>query len=213
MTLTILITMLFLQTKPHDYAKWEKEIAAIEKRLAENEPKLGGTAFIGSSSIRRWNLDQSFPQRNFFNLGFGGSEVVDSTHFAPRILYPLKPETIVFYAGDNDIANKKRPKQVAEDMQEFVKQTRKALAGVHIIYIPIKPSPKRWQQYETQTKANRLIQQHYQGEKWFTYLDIIPPMLNEDGEPRPELYVEDDLHLSEKGYAIWNKALMKVLDK
>ncbi|HEY2908801.1 MAG TPA: hypothetical protein VGI99_01055, partial [Gemmataceae bacterium] len=43
------------------FAKWEKEIAAIEKRLQANPPKKDGVIFVGSSSIRLWKLDQSFP--------------------------------------------------------------------------------------------------------------------------------------------------------
>ena len=33
------------------FAKWEKNIAAIEKRLSANPPKPGGVFFVGSSSI------------------------------------------------------------------------------------------------------------------------------------------------------------------
>lgn len=186
---------------------WEKDIAAIEKRLADDKPKPGGIAFIGSSSIRKWDLKKSFPERNVTNLGFGGSEVLDSTRFAPRILYPLKPGTIVFYAGDNDIAKKVAPEQVAKNFMEFVTQTRKALPKVRIVYIPIKPSTARWEQYETQSVANRLIHDRYMNEPWFSYLDIVPAMLDKDGEPRPELFVQDGLHMTDEGYSIWNKAL------
>src|SRR4051794_31326410 len=35
----------------HDYAKWEKEVAAYEKSA---QPAKGGILFIGSSTIRRW---------------------------------------------------------------------------------------------------------------------------------------------------------------
>src|SRR5690242_6562775 len=82
------------------FAKWEKEIARIEKRLKEDPPAKGGVAFAGSSSIRLWDLKKSFPELNAANLGFGGSQVPDNTHFAPRILLPLEPRTVVFYAGD-----------------------------------------------------------------------------------------------------------------
>lgn len=216
MTLSLLLVTLASlapETAPHNYARWEKDIAEIEKRLADDKPKPGGIAFIGSSSIVKWDVKKSFPKRNVVNLGFGGSVVVDSTHFAPRILYPLEPKTIVFYAGDNDIARKNSPEQVAEDFAAFMAQTRKALPDVRIIYVPIKPSVARWDQYETQSKANGMIRRQFQDDEKFTYLDIVPAMLGKDGKPRPELFVKDGLHMSEVGYAIWNKALEKVLDE
>jgi hypothetical protein len=85
------------------FAKWEKNILAIEKRLAADPPKPGGVFFVGSSSIVRWDLKVNFPDAGYVNVGFGGSVIADSTHFAPRIITPFKPSAIVFYAGDNDI--------------------------------------------------------------------------------------------------------------
>src|SRR4051812_25168723 len=43
------------------FARWEKEVSAIEKRLADDPPKPGCVVFAGSSSIRLWDLKKSFP--------------------------------------------------------------------------------------------------------------------------------------------------------
>lgn len=40
-----------------------------------------------------------------------------------------------------------------------------------------------------------------------TYVDVATPMLGADGRPRPELFVEDDLHLNETGYGVWESVL------
>ena len=65
--------------------------------------------FLGSSSIRFWDLERWFPASRFpglraTNRGFGGSQIADSLHYLDRIVWPHRPSTIVFYAGDNDIA-------------------------------------------------------------------------------------------------------------
>ena len=36
-------------------------------------------------------------------------------------------------------------------------------------------------------------------------------MLGKDGKPMPELFVKDGLHMSEKGYALWNDLVKKHL--
>jgi lysophospholipase L1-like esterase len=38
-------------------------------------------------------------------------------------------------------------------------------------------------------------------------------MLGNDGKPRPELFVEDGLHMNAAGYQIWNEKLRPVLQK
>ena len=38
-------------------------------------------------------------------------------------------------------------------------------------------------------------------------------MLNESGEPIPEIFLTDSLHMNEKGYAIWKKEIEPYLIK
>src|SRR4051794_2177975 len=84
-------------------ARWEKEIAAFEQKEKDAPPAKDGVIFIGSSSIKLWKLDQSFPGLGAVNRGFGGSQLADSTYFAPRLLYKQQPRIVVLYAGDNDL--------------------------------------------------------------------------------------------------------------
>ena len=36
-------------------------------------------------------------------------------------------------------------------------------------------------------------------------------MLDEKGEPRPDIFIQDNLHLNKKGYDIWSEAVRSVL--
>jgi lysophospholipase L1-like esterase len=195
------------------FAKWEKSIAVIEKRLQANPPAPGAVFFAGSSSIVLWDLKKWFPDRGYVNVGFGGSVIRDSTHFAPRILIPHKPGTIVFYAGDNDIAQNRSPEQVLDDFKSFVAAVRARNPSCRVLYIPVKPSLARWKHYETQSKANGLIRDFCAKGNHLDFVDIVPLMLAPDGTPDPELFVKDGLHLSEKGYEIWTAAVKTALEK
>src|SRR5262245_24188916 len=78
-----------------DFGKWEKEIAAYEQSDRTNPPPKGALLFIGSSTIRLWkSLAEDFPKHQVINRGFGGSQIVDSTHFADRIIIPYAPRRI-----------------------------------------------------------------------------------------------------------------------
>jgi lysophospholipase L1-like esterase len=193
------------------FARWGKDIAAIEKRLAASPPKPGGVFFAGSSSIVKWDLKKSFPGAGYVNVGFGGSVVADSTHFAPRILIPYKPSAVVFYAGDNDIARGGKPEQVLADFKEFVATARKGNPDCRVLFVAIKPSVARWKQFDTQKKANALVKAYCESHEGLAFIDVVPLMLRADGTPDPELFVKDGLHMSEKGYAIWNAEVKKAL--
>jgi lysophospholipase L1-like esterase len=195
------------------FAKWEKSIVAIEKRLRANPPRPGAVFFAGSSSIVLWDLKKWFPDRDFVKVGFGGSVIRDSTHFAQRILTPYKPGTIVFYAGDNDVAQNRTPEEVLADFKAFVVAIRADNPSCRVLFIPIKPSLARWKLFDAQKQANGLVREFCSRENRLGYIDIVPLMLGAGGTPDPSLFVKDGLHLSEKGYEIWTAEVRKALEK
>lgn len=201
---------------PHEFdpfAKWNKDIAAIEKRLKANPPKPGSVFFAGSSSIVQWDLKKSFPDASYIKVGFGGSVIEDSTHFAPAIITPYKPGTIVFYAGDNDIARGTKPERVLSDFKAFVAVVRKDNPNCRVLFVSIKPSLARWKQFDTQKKANALVRVFCESDKGLVFVDVVPVMLRADGTPDPELFVKDGLHMTPKGYELWTAELSKAMAK
>ena len=216
--LALLLAVLFAQPPvappPREvdpFAKWEKNIRAIEKRLAANPPKPGAVFFAGSSSIVGWDVKTSFPDAGHVNVGFGGSVIADSTHFAPRILAPHKPGTVVFYAGDNDIGRGGTAGEVAADFQAFVAAVRANNPACRVLFVAIKPSIARWKLFDEQTKANALVRGFCERDKGLTFVDVVPLMLGPDGTPLPELFVKDGLHMTPKGYEVWTAAVNKAL--
>ena len=185
---------------------FEKDIRAFEAGDKTNPPPQNAILFIGSSSIRMWKtLAQDFPEHRVINRGFGGSQIADSVFFAERIVIPYAPRTIVFYAGGNDINAGKSAEIVFDDFKHFVSKVREKLPATHIVYISIAPNPARWSQIERVREANRLIRQYTQSEPRLSFIDVHPSMLGADGQPKPDIYLADKLHMNEKGYAIWTR--------
>ena len=46
-----------------------------------------------------------------------------------------------------------------------------------------------------------------------SYVDIFKLFLNEDEKIIKSYFVKDNLHLSKKGYKVWKKEILKVLQK
>jgi lysophospholipase L1-like esterase len=195
----------------NDPARWEEDILAFEAQDREHPPTAGGVLFVGSSSIRLWKLDESFPDLKALNRGFGGSEIADSLHFSDRIILPYHPRAIVFYAGDNDIANGKSAAQVNEDFRKLYDKIHAALPETEVLFLAIKPSRARWELIETQREANRLIAAFAEEQEQLEFVDLATPLLGEDGLPREELFENDRLHLNASGYEVWNGVLAPLL--
>lgn len=189
---------------PADSAQWEPDIAAFEQADSVVRRMPGSVVFVGSSSIRLWDgLNDDFPGTAVINRGFGGSRVRDSTYYADRIVTPYHPRAIVFYAGDNDLYEGRTPAQVRDDFVAFVSKVRRTLPDVPVAFLAIKPSPSRAALLPQVRQANALVREYAGAAEHVDYLDVYLPMLDGQGQPREELFLEDRLHMNRSGYAIW----------
>lgn len=194
---------------PQDpFAKWEKSIQAFEDEDQKSLPPKGEIVFVGSSSVRLWKTEPSFPGFKIINRGFGGSQIADSVHFIERLVLKHEPRSVVFYAGDNDIAGGKSAERVFSDFKAFADKLHAKLPQARLHFIAIKPSTSRWKLADTQRAANAAIAKYAQSTDWISFVDIWVAMLDAEGQPRANLLLKDGLHMNEDGYRIWNAAVL-----
>lgn len=192
--------------------RWAKDMAAFEQQDQQKPSLPGGIVFVGSSSIRLWDLERSFPGMKIVNRGFGGSQIADSVRHADLLVVRHKPRTVVMYAGDNDIAGGKTPQDVADDFKAFVGKVHAALPQARIAFIAIKPSIQRWALIAKVREANGLIRRYAGTDDRLAFIDVDGPMLGWNEQPRKDLFVDDGLHLSAKGYELWNALVRPFLE-
>jgi lysophospholipase L1-like esterase len=186
-----------------DYTKWEKEVAAYEAADRQNPPPRDGILFIGSSTIRLWRtLSEDFPHHKVINRGFGGTEIVDSTHFANRLIFPYEPKQIFLRAGGNDLHAGRTPREVAADFLNFVRTVHERLPKAEILYIALSPAPARWGEGDKARELNRLIREMALELPRVGFVDAYDISLTADGRARPELFVKDRLHFAPEGYKL-----------
>ena len=187
----------------HNFARWEKEIAAYEQMDRTNPPPKGAVLFIGSSTVRLWkSLAQDFPEHRVINRGFGGSQIVDATHFAERVIFPYGPKKIFLRAGGNDLWSGKSPEQVFAEFKEFATKVHAKLPETEIVFISLCPSVARWKQAEKEKALNTLVQDFVRQTPRVKYIETYSMSLGPDGQPRPELFVADRLHFNAEGYKL-----------
>jgi lysophospholipase L1-like esterase len=183
--------------------KWETQIAAFEREDGKQFPLTRSVLFVGSSSIRMWDVKRFFPDVPVINRGFGGSEYSDAAHFVDRIVIPYRPATLVLYSGDNDLAKGKSSSQVLTDVCGLIEQVQVELPRTRVVVIAIKPSIARWKLIESIRETNQLIREWAATRQGVVVVDVEASMLGDDGRPRKELFQKDGLHLTDEGYAVW----------
>lgn len=209
----IIFSVSFAPAQSYERASlWQKEIDAFAEIDRRQTPPENAVLFVGSSSFRKWdNLRKDFPRLNVINRGFGGSHIEDVNFYFDQIVTPFQPRKIVFYAGENDVTAGKTPERVLADFQKFAELCRQKSPHSKLIFVSLKPSPARWELRDKFQKTNDLIKTEIAKTKGAKFVDVWTPMLNENGEPKPELFIGDKLHMNQKGYDIWREILIKYI--
>lgn len=190
--------------------RWKAELDAFAAADGQRPPVPGGVLFVGSSSIRMWTglETTAFPEQPVvIRRGFGGSRLSDCADLVHRLVLPYRPRLVVLYAGENDLAEGASPQDLLTHFVWFVQQVRTALPDTRIAYLSIKPSPSRLAHMMAMREANLLVQTHVLAHDDLDFIDVHTSMLDNDGQPRPELYQRDRLHLSTEGYGLWRQVV------
>ena len=183
--------------------RYDAEIERLERGL--QDAPTNPVAFYGSSSIGYWDsLANDFPDVPVVNLGFGGSTTVECVHYFDRLLPRTNPRAVVLYAGDNDIGMGYSPASVNEAFKELHRQIDTTFGpDLPFFFLSIKPSLARWHLRDNLREANERVRAEIATRHRSTYIDLWTPMLGANNTPRPELFVEDGLHVNAQGYALW----------
>jgi lysophospholipase L1-like esterase len=187
-----------------------KEIQAFKQQDSIQSPPKSAILFIGSSSFRGWrNMQESFPKHTIINRGFGGSSIPDVLRYADDIIFPYQPKQIVIYCGENDLSGDSTANgaTVFNRFKQLFTRIRKAMPGVPLVYVSMKPSPSRWHLRKKMQVGNQLIQRFLQRQRHTAFVDVWPAMLGADGLPRKELFLNDQLHMKPEGYDVWQQLI------
>ncbi len=193
------------ETKRPDPARFAKEIAKFDSDDAASPPGKGGIVFTGSSSVRKWDLKQAFPDLPVLNRGFGGSVSNDLVAYAEQAVLRYEPKILVVYTGGNDIHAKLTPEEVLSDYTKFLSLAHEKLPKTRILVHAVRTGPVRITELETAEKFNALLKAWCADKPCIRWFEVPKTLVKEGNAPLDEkLYLADRLHLNEEGYKLWN---------
>jgi lysophospholipase L1-like esterase len=218
-----IVTLILLSCSPlgkyrnlSEVKSWENDIQKFEQLDKSEKYPDDAILFAGSSSIRLWtSLDKDMVPYHIIQRGYGGAKLSDFAVYAGRILDPHPCKAIVLFVA-NDITgsdNDKKPAEVASLFRNILKTIRKTHPATPVFWIAITPTGSRWKVWPEIQKANTLIKDICGKEKNTYFIETAFGFLDDKGLPKDELFRDDKLHLTEKGYAVWTGIIRSNLDK
>ena len=194
----------------NDPSRWAGVISSFDKNA--NLAPQNAILLTGSSSFARWlTMEKDLEPLTVIPRGFGGSTMADVLHYVDRVVISYKPRAVVIYEGDNDTFHGVAPETIVEQLKEIVSKIHDALPESRIYILSVKPSLARTKVWDEARETTELYKALAGTDRRLYFIDVATPLLNSDGSVMDDVFVDDGLHLNDKGNRIWAAAIKSVL--
>lgn len=211
-----LLLFLLVSTSQFTFAQeipFQEEINARAKEIDDSGWEKGSVVFTGSSSVRMWkNLQEQFPDVSIINSAFGGSQADHLLMHLDKTVLRFEPSKVFIYEGDNDINSGQEISTIMKNLDELTTTIHEKYPNTIVNLIAAKPSPSRWEKATSYLALNDLIRQYATTHDNVNFVNVWNIMLDDTGKPRTDIFIEDNLHMNEKGYELWKEIFTPFLE-
>lgn len=197
--------------------KWSEDIEKLAARDAAEPDPRDAVLFIGSSSIRLWGktIRADVAPYQPIERGYGGAKFTDIAVFADRLITPHQYRALVVFAA-NDVSGKPEDRTLAE-IEAAVKQIL-AVSAQHapqapMLIVEVTPTRSRFDAWDQIRAVNALLREICLTTPNCYFVPTAEHYLTAEGEPRDELFGDDELHLNAFGYQLWGRLIRTRLDQ
>jgi len=190
---------------------WEKKRSAWAKEV---EDKQGALVFLGDSITQGWGDDfkGAFGQTKVANRGISGDTTRGMLIRLKEDVLSLKPSGVVMLMGTNDLEEGAAPEVIAGNLKLILAELKAANKEMPIVLCNVFPSSaSKKRPAEQIKKINELYAAAVKGDKQVTLINTWKMFADEKGDARKGEF-PDLLHPNGKGYEMWAKTLIPVLE-
>jgi lysophospholipase L1-like esterase len=165
--------------------------------------------FLGHSLVEYFDWQGRFPGHEVFNLGVAGETTGELLERSDRVVRGRERiDAVLVMTGTNDLLSGDR--SFLEDYRELTLKLRGLCRDSRIVLHSILPVDPEWVARPAIDELNIEIAK-IADEAGAEFFDLTKPFTAANGEARPELLLEDGVHLSPAGYRVWSGELEKLL--
>jgi lysophospholipase L1-like esterase len=160
--------------------------------------------FIGDSLIEFFNWQKRFPQDQVYNFGAAGETAEGLLARLPNLLKRMpSPGLVMVMTGTNNIAMEDYG--FLATYEKIISLLQKSCGRAAIVMSSLLPI-ELFFLGDAVPRVNRRLKDIARDRNIF-FLDLYPLFLGEDSRPIGAYYAPDGVHLSDKGYEVWARAL------
>lgn len=196
--------------------KVKKTCSITVTKMPETDQNSGPIVLAGSSSMALWSSAQAaFSPYKIKNTAICGTTVLQWTQWYQDKITQYCPRAVVIYVGSNDLGNGNlvSGSDNASNTIHLLKLIRKELRYTPVFYISVNPCYSRQGAWSAIAESNKKMKAYCESQTHMYYIDIASAFALADGKPNPKLFLADQLHPSEAGYAVWKTTVAAYVQK
>ncbi len=165
--------------------------------------------FLGDSLTEFFDWERRFPEHEIHNLGVAGETVQGLLRRLARVLsYPVSPDVVFVMTGANNIAMEDF--SIVDSYREAVERIRSGFPGARVVVQSVLPFDMSWVDNRVIQRINSSLED-IAAERGAEYLDVFRLFVDSKGRPIDGHLLDDGVHISDKGYAVWADAVGRFL--
>ena len=175
--------------------------------------------FLGDSITELYDLDEHFPDMPVVNSGISGNVTEDILDDMRGRVYQYNPSKVFLLIGTNDIQEEVSEEDIVNNIKEIISSIKANRPYAEIYLESIYPVDE--DKEASRDRTNEVIMdindqlEKYCRDEDITYINLFDLLVDpdqEEAEIRDE-YSDDGLHLTEEGYEIVTKEIMKYIEE
>ncbi len=165
--------------------------------------------FIGHSLIEFFDWQERFPAHRVANLGVAGETVDGLLSRIENIITTYPSADLVFLmSGLNDVAMEDM--DFLDSYRTILKKLSDAYPGAQIFVNNLLPTNVEFISNKTIQSVNNSLKELAKA-TGAEFLDIYSHFIEKEGGPAKDYLLDDGVHLSNQGYAVWADVLEEII--
>ena len=190
-----------------------------QEKLREAKNNKVDFVMIGDSITHSWSKYPGvFEGSNLLNLGFPGDRTQNVLwRIENGALDGIAPKIVTLMIGTNNMHDTKKaypadkPEDIFTGIKAIVTEVRTRLPKSKLVIFSVFPR-KPGSENERAKAVNEMLPQLADG-KFVSHIDLNRFFTKENGQQNKDLYNRDLLHLNDRGYLAWGRAMYPLLKK
>jgi lysophospholipase L1-like esterase len=166
--------------------------------------------FLGDSLIEFFDWQERFPGHGIENLGVAGEPVEGLSSRLDGIIRKYPSADLIFImTGINNVAMEDL--DILDTYRGILGKLKTAYPDAGICVNSLLPALVEFIPDDSIQRVNNSLKE-LAGESGGEYLNVYSLFVNEKGQPRKDYLLDDGVHLSNRGYAVWSRALENIIN-